>query len=108
MNFDKSQFENLELDNIGYWPAAAKLMLTIFLASVVIGLGYFVLISDKINQLEQVQSEELTLRQSYEAKYHIAANLELFRAQMIEAEELFATQLKSLPPAFREWKALLL
>ena len=40
MKFDASQFENLELENIGQWPSAAKLVLTIFLAIVVIGLGY--------------------------------------------------------------------
>lgn len=97
MKFDASQFENLELDNIGQWPSAAKLVLTIFLCVVVIGLGYVGLISDKIKQLEMVTAEEATLKQSYKAKYHVAANLELFRAQMLEAEDIFATQLRSLP-----------
>jgi len=97
MKFDKSQFENLDLENIGQWPAAPKLVLTIFLAGMVIFLGYIGLVSSKIDQLERVQAEEATLKQSYQAKYHVAANLELFRAQMIEAEEVFAIQLRSLP-----------
>jgi type IV pilus assembly protein PilO len=97
LKFDASQFENLELDNIGQWPSAAKLVLTIFLFIVVIGLGYVGLISDKIIQLDTVTAEETTLKQSYKSKYHVAANLELFRAQMLEAEEVFATQLRSLP-----------
>ncbi len=97
MKFDASQFENLELENIGQWPAAAKLVLTIFLSIVVIGLGYVGLVSDKIKQLDQVIAEEATLKQSYKAKYHVAANLELFRAQMLEAEDIFANQLRSLP-----------
>lgn len=97
MKFDASQFEDLELDNIGHWPAAAKLVLTVFISVVVIGLGYVGLISDKIKQLDQVIAEEATLKQSYKAKYHVAANLELFRAQMLEAEDIFATQLRSLP-----------
>ena len=97
MKFDASQFEDLELDNIGQWPAAAKLVLTIFLSVVVIGLGYVGLVSDKIDQLDRVSAEELTLKQSYKAKYHVAANLELFRAQMLEAEDIFANQLRSLP-----------
>ena len=78
MKFDASQFENLELDNIGQWPAAAKLLLTIFLSIFVIGLGYVGLVSDKIKQLDQVIAEEVTLKQSYKVKYHVAANLELF------------------------------
>jgi type IV pilus assembly protein PilO len=97
VKFDKSQFEDLDIENIGQWPDAPKLVLIIFLAGMVIFLGYIGLVSDKIDQLERVKAEELTLKQSYEVKYHVAANLELFRAQMIEAEEIFATQLRSLP-----------
>ena len=97
MNFDLSQFDELELDNIGQWPVAAKILLTVFLAVMVSGLGYIALISDKIDRLSSVTAEEITLKQEYQSKYHIAANLELFRAQMIEAETVFANQLRSLP-----------
>lgn len=97
MKFDKSQFENLELENLGQWPPAAKLLLIIFLASMIVFLGYMGLISSKIDQLDRVQAEEVTLKQSYQGKYHVAANLELFRAQMVEAENIFAIQLRSLP-----------
>ncbi len=97
MNFDLSQFDDLELENIGQWPVAAKILLTIFLGLVVLFLGYFVLISDKMDVLKQVSSEEVALKQQFESKYQIAANLELFKAQMIEAESVFANQLRSLP-----------
>ncbi|MFT5756231.1 MAG: type IV pilus assembly protein PilO [Alteromonadaceae bacterium] len=97
MNVDLSQFDNLELDNVAEWPPLAKLVLTIFLAIVTMGLGYVVLISDKIDLLNSAAIEETTLKQTYEAKYHVAANLELFQAQMVEAEALFAKQIKSLP-----------
>lgn len=97
IKFDASQFDNLELDNIGQWPAAAKLLLAIFLAVIVLGLGYMGLISDQIKSLDRVYAEEKTLKQSYQSKYHIAANLDLFRAQMVEAEDTFANQLRSLP-----------
>jgi len=97
VNLDLSQFDNLELDNIGQWPPLAKAVFTVFAAIVVIGLGYVFLVSDKLTQLDYVKAEENTLRQQYQAKYHVAANLELFRQQMAEAEQLFANQLKSLP-----------
>ncbi|MGL1956061.1 MAG: type 4a pilus biogenesis protein PilO [Colwellia sp.] len=97
MNFDKTQFDNLELDNIAQWPAAPKLVLIIFVAVMVIFLGYVALVSDKIDKLANVQAEEVTLKNSYRTKYHVAANLDLFRAQMVEAEDIFATQLRSLP-----------
>jgi len=100
VKFDKAQFENLNLENIGQWPAAPKLLLIIFLAVMVIFLGYVGLVSNNMEQLKRVQAEEVTLKQSYQTKYHVAANLELFRAQMIEAEDIFAAQLRSLPNSY--------
>ena len=97
MNFDLSQFDDLELDNIGQWPAAAKLMLAIFLAVMIAFLGYMALISDQMKSLDRSYKQESELKQSYRTKYHVAANLELFRAQMVEAEVSFSNQLRSLP-----------
>jgi len=97
MNLDLSQFDNLELDNVGEWAPLPKLVLTVFLAIVVMGLGFTFLISDRIDILASAETEETTLKHKYKAKYHVAANLELFQAQMVEAEALFAKQLKSLP-----------
>jgi len=97
MNFDLSQFDNLELDNIGQWPPVAKLVLSIFFFIVILALGYFLFISDKLNQLEQAVIKEKSFKQEYQNKYHVSANLELFKKQMAEAEALFSTQLKSLP-----------
>lgn len=97
MNIDLSQFDNLELDNIGQWPKAAKIVLAVFLSVLTLALGFFLVVSDKIKQLESITQEETTLKQEYQAKYHIAANLETFKQQMSDAEAMFATQLKSLP-----------
>lgn len=97
MSIDFSQFDNLELDNIAQWPPIAKAIFSTFIAILVLVLGYVGLISDQITALENVAAEEATLKQQYQAKYHVAANLELFKQQMIVAEELFAAQLKSLP-----------
>ena len=97
MEFDMSQVDNLELDNIGQWPKAAKLLLAVFLSVVVLVVGYMMFISDRIVQLDAAVNEEVTLKEQYKTKYHVAANLELFKTQMAEAEALFSSQLKSLP-----------
>jgi type IV pilus assembly protein PilO len=97
MNFDLSQFDDLELDNIGQWPVAAKFLLSVFFVIMVLGLGYVLMISDKLDQLDAESARETKLKQEYKTKYHVSANLELFQAQMEEAEDLFAAQLKSLP-----------
>lgn len=97
MNIDLSQFDDLDLENIGQWPKAAKIVLAIFLSIVVLVFGYTFFISDRITQLNNSVNEEVTLKAEYKTKYHVAANLELFKAQMSEAQALFASQLKSLP-----------
>ncbi|WP_077340051.1 type 4a pilus biogenesis protein PilO [Pseudocolwellia agarivorans] len=97
MELDFSQFNDLEVDNIGEWPILPKIVLTIFIGLMVLILGYVGLISDKMDTLKSVQAQELTLREEYRSKYHVAANLELFQEQMKQAETLFANQLKSLP-----------
>ncbi|GAA5141422.1 type 4a pilus biogenesis protein PilO [Thalassotalea piscium] len=97
MNIDFSQFEGLELDNLAEWPPIAKGVFITFIAIVVMGLGFVLLIQDKLTMLDRVTAEEVTLKQEYQTKYHVAANLELFQQQMEEAEALFANQLKSLP-----------
>ena len=52
MNIDLSQFDNLELDNIGQWPKAAKIVLAVFLSVLTLALGFFLVVSDKIKNLE--------------------------------------------------------
>lgn len=97
MDIDLSQFDNLELENIGQWPKAAKILLAIFIAVIVLVAGYMLFVSERITTLGNAVNEEQTLKEQYRTKYHVAANLELFKKQMADAEELFANQLKSLP-----------
>lgn len=97
MDLDLSQFNDLELDNVGEWPTLPKIVLSMFIAIVVLILGYMFMVSDRIDLLDNVQNQEIKLREEYKNKYHVAANLELFQEQMKEAETMFANQLKSLP-----------
>lgn len=97
MNIDMSQFDNLELENIGQWPPLAKAVLAVFTFIVLVVAGFFFVIDEQINTFNTQVAEEQTLKQQYQSKYHIAANLEKFQAQMEEAEAMFANQIKRLP-----------
>jgi len=100
-NYDVSefleQFNDLEIENIGQWPTPVKVVMALILAGLVGFLTHLMLVKDKIQILDNVKAEEVTLKQEYASKYHIAANLELFQQQMAEAETIFANQLRSLP-----------
>ena len=99
LDFDFSEIDlnNIDFENIGGWPKPLKVIAVFIAVIIVMVAGYFILVDGKIKQLDAEQQKEKTLRQTYQAKYGAAANLELYVQQMNDMEELFATLLKRLP-----------
>lgn len=99
LNFNLSEIDvnDLELDNMGSWPAAAKVIFALLLAAVVSVLTYFMLVDSKIDELERAESKEVELRQLYRTRYASAVNLDLYKQQMVEMEQTFSFLLKQLP-----------
>ena len=64
---------------------------------VVVAGGYYYHIKDLQLTLGNVQAEEERLRQDYEKKAFQAANLEAYKAQMVEMEESFGALVSQLP-----------
>ncbi len=93
----KLDFNELEFDNIGSWPMAAKLLVWIFIFVLCIGGGWYLRIDQKLTKLDTVQKEEQALRQEFEKKAFKAANLKALRRQMEEIEESFGALLGQLP-----------
>ena len=88
---------SLDVNNIGAWPAAIKIIVMIFLFAAVIGGGYFLHITDKQKQLDTVTQKEDKLRKEYERKAEQAANLDAYRQQKQEMEAAFGALLRQLP-----------
>ena len=99
MNFNLSEIDinDLDFQNMGSWPAAAKVIFAVLLAILVSTLTYFMLVDSKIDELEFAQNKEGELRQVYKAKYASAVNLDLYKQQMVEMEQTFSFLLKQLP-----------
>jgi len=93
-NFDLA---DLDLNNIGSWPAAVKAIVMVLVFALVVGGGYYVYLTDKQTNLERAAAQEQQLRRDFEEKSFKAANLEAYRAQMAEMETTFDTLLKQLP-----------
>jgi type IV pilus assembly protein PilO len=93
-DFDLS---DLDMNNVGGWPAPIKLIAMLLLAALVIGGGYYFYLTSKQKDLEQVQLKEETLRKDYEDKSFRAANLDAYRQQKTEMEATFGALLKQLP-----------
>ena len=93
----KIDINDLDLNNIGSWPAAAKVIAGIIAVVLVLALGYNFHLKDLQLNLERLQSDEGTLKQQFSTKAFQAANLEAYREQMKEAEVSFGALLKQLP-----------
>lgn len=93
----KVELSELELNNLGAWPAAAKTVSGILLMVVVLVLGYFYSIQDMQTQLDKVRNEEGTLKEQFSSKSFQAANLNAYKSQMIEMENTFGALLRQLP-----------
>lgn len=93
-NFDVN---DVDFDRIGVWPLPGKIFVCVVLVVVVFALTYYLKVSDLNTQLERVVAEETNLRQTFETKSFQAANLEEYRAQMIEMEKSFGALLSRLP-----------
>lgn len=87
----------LDVNNIGAWPAAIKgLVISVIFALVLAG-GYFFYLTDKQTALEQAEQKETSLKSEIEDKWDRAANLEDYTDQMAEMEERFGALLRQLP-----------
>lgn len=100
MKFDISKLKEMnELDpeQMAIWPFEVKIVVAVFVAVLLAGVGYFVMVKDKLPILEQAHNTEADLKRSYQSKYAIAANMEAYQAQLDNLKQDFATMLKSLP-----------
>ncbi|ARD24173.1 MULTISPECIES: type 4a pilus biogenesis protein PilO [Shewanella] len=97
MNLDLDQFNDIDFENIGSWPALVKVVFAVFLSICVMGASYYLFVSDAIDVLNNEERKEITLREDFQSKYRLAANLKLYREQLVVMEAQFAELLKMLP-----------
>ena len=93
----KIDFAELDLNNIGSWPAAVRALACVLAFIAVLALGYFMHLTDLQEMLERQKSEEASLKQQFTAKVSQAANLEKYTQQMQLMEASFEALLRQLP-----------
>ncbi len=93
----KIDINDLDLNNIGSWPAAVKVIAGILAVVLVLALGYNFHLKDLQATLDQQRLDEETLKEQFSTKAFQAANLEAYREQMKAAEVSFGELLKQLP-----------
>ena len=92
------QFQALDWRDPGRWPLGIRIIVASFVFVVASFLFSMVLIyNTKMDEYEQVQSEQDQLWAEFEQKQHQAANFAAYRAQLKDMERSFGAMLRQLP-----------
>lgn len=92
-----SDLNRIDVKNLGTAPLPVRVGAAALLVAALVGVGYYFDTSDRIEDLRQVEAKEPGLRQGLETKAKRAANLEEYKAQLVEMEKLFGELLRQLP-----------
>lgn len=90
-------FQQLDPNDPGSWPMAAKAVALALLFSVILGLGYFLDWSDQMDTLNAAEAEEEKLRQTFLDKKQQAINLDTYKQQLKDINQSFGAMLRQLP-----------
>jgi type IV pilus assembly protein PilO len=95
MNLD--DFNNIDIKSIGNLPTPVKAALLAFIFILLLALGYYLLLSPALEELDQEKIKEQDLKQLFLVKKTQSINLAAYREQMLEIEKTFGALLRQLP-----------
>ncbi|AKA27081.1 type 4a pilus biogenesis protein PilO [Pseudomonas chlororaphis] len=87
----------LEMSNMGAWPAPVKSLVAALAMLLVLVLGYQLYLKDLLLQLDQRRADEIVLKQQFASKASQVANLLPYGEQMKAMESAFEQMLRQLP-----------
>lgn len=93
----KPNAKELDFNNIGNWPQKAKMVFCAFLTLLIVVLSYLLVVRGQTNELESLESKEVTLRAEFEKEQQRAANLEPLKQQLAQMEQVLQQMLRQLP-----------
>ena len=97
MNLSDLNDLNLDPNNIGSWPVAARAIVIVLLCAALLFAGYYLDTSDQLLELETAQNKEISLQKEFETKQAKAINLDAYKEQMQEMQRSFGALLQQLP-----------
>lgn len=92
-----SELRELDFNNLGSASTGAKVVILAFVAIAILAAGYWFLIKDQRETLEQRERVETQLKQEFREKQQKAANLSAYEQQLLEMEEMLEVMLRQLP-----------
>jgi type IV pilus assembly protein PilO len=93
----KIDLADLDLNNLGSWPAPVKVAAAVLLFALTLFLGYQFHLKELQGRLDHQRNEEIELKGKFSNKAFQAASLDAYRAQLVQMEESFGVMLRQLP-----------
>ncbi|MBB1060194.1 type 4a pilus biogenesis protein PilO [Marilutibacter spongiae] len=97
MSQKKMSLRELDFNNMGSWPKQAKIGFCVIIGLLIVGLTWYLFVSDKKDQLAGLERTEKELRGEFETKQGRAANLEPLKQQLAQMEQQLQQMLRQLP-----------
>ncbi|MES1929749.1 pilus assembly protein PilO [Salinisphaera dokdonensis CL-ES53] len=91
------ELRSLDQHNIGSWPTWAYGLAILLVSAIIIGIGTWYFVLPKQEMLERVARKEPELKQTFETKQRLVANLDAYRDQLEAMELQFGALLQQLP-----------
>ncbi len=88
---------DLDLENVGSWPAAARAIVAGALFVLLVVTGYYYHIANLADRLTSLENKELELRREFERKSFEAQNLDAYKVQLQEMRDSFGALVSQLP-----------
>lgn len=87
----------LDRNNIGGWPKSVKTFFTVLLFLVIVLVGWYVVINDQQDQLQNLAGKEEQLKKEFSEKQAKSVNLEALQQQLDEMKDMLRQLLRQLP-----------
>lgn len=101
------ELQHLDPNDPGKWPTQIVALALAVLFTAMIAGGYYFAWKDQLTHLENLQTEEQTLKETYLVKKRSAVNLPVLKQQLSDIEQSLSELLKQLPNK-SEMEALLI
>lgn len=92
-----NQFKALDQKDPSAWPLLPKTVLTTLAMALIVGVGYFADWQGQLEQLDVGTQAEEKLKTDYASKYRQSINLDKYKKQLVEVNQLLGTMLRQLP-----------
>ncbi|CAN5247941.1 type 4a pilus biogenesis protein PilO [soil metagenome] len=92
-----SQFDNLNMRDVGTWPPVPKIAALLFMLIVILIAGWFFYWSTLLDELNAAQQEEIALKSEYKGKLQQAINLDALLKQREQVKQYVLALEKQLP-----------